>query len=148
MQQAHGFFSIRMACPQCRGQGKTIRDLCRRCHGEGRIYRKEDLEIKIPAGIHDGSHIRVRGHGNVGPQGGPPGDLFVVARLNPHEFFQRVDNDVLCEIPILFTQAALGAKVEVPTLRGKVKMTIPPVPRAVRFCASGGKASRAWMATA
>ncbi len=125
VQQPHGFFSIRMTCPQCHGQGMTIAELCRRCHGEGRLQQKQDIEVKIPAGIHDGSRIRMRGRGNDGPRGGGTGDLFVVVRLEAHEFFQRVDNDVLCEIPITFTQAALGAQVEVPTLRGKVRMTIP-----------------------
>ena len=122
--QSQGFFSIRMACPQCHGSGQTISDPCKSCSGSGRTKRKEDVEVQVPAGIFDGSRIRHPGKGNEVP-GGVPGDLFVVVRLKPHEFFQRVDNDVLCEVPIAYSQAALGAKVEVPTLRGKAVITIP-----------------------
>ncbi|MEM7166430.1 MAG: molecular chaperone DnaJ [Planctomycetota bacterium] len=122
--QSQGFFSIRMACPKCHGSGQIISDPCKSCAGSARSKRKEDVEVQVPAGIFDGSRIRHPGKGNEAP-GGVPGDLFVVVRLKPHEFFQRVDNDVLCEVPISYSQAALGAKVEVPTLRGKAVITIP-----------------------
>lgn len=122
--QSQGFFSIRMACPQCSGSGVVISDPCRTCSGSGRVRRKEDVEVQIPAGIYDGNRMRVPGYGNELP-GGVAGDLFVVVRLEQHEFFKRVENDVLCEVPISFSQAALGAKVEVPTLRGKALITVP-----------------------
>ncbi|MFQ5655818.1 MAG: DnaJ C-terminal domain-containing protein, partial [Planctomycetota bacterium] len=104
----------------------TIADPCKECRGSGRVRTKEDIQFRIPAGIRDGSRIRVTGHGNDGVHGGPPGDLYVFVHMRPHEFFHRVDNDVLCEIPLTYSQAALGAKIEVPTLQGKARMTIPP----------------------
>ena len=125
VQQSQGFFSIRSVCPQCRGEGVRIESPCAECQGEGRLRRKEDVRLDIPAGVQDGTRIRVTGAGNAGHRGGPPGDLHVIIRLEHHEFFQRVDNDVLCEIPVTFSQAALGAKVEVPTLGGKASMSIP-----------------------
>lgn len=122
--QSQGFFSVRMACPQCHGSGEVVTDPCRDCSGQGRVRKSEDVELEIPAGVHDGNRLRVTGRGHEHP-GGTPGDLFVMIRLKPHEFFQRIDNDVLCEVPISYTQAALGAKVEVPTLRGKATITVP-----------------------
>ena len=125
VQQSQGFFSIRSVCPQCRGEGVQIESPCLDCQGEGRRRQKEDVHLDIPAGVQDGTRMRVTGAGNSGPRGGPPGDLHVILRLKAHEFFQRVDNDVLCELPVSFSQAALGTKVEVPTLRGKASMTVP-----------------------
>lgn len=125
VQQSQGFFSVRTVCPQCRGEGSQVQHPCADCHGEGRLRRKEDLRVDIPAGVHDGTRIRVSGRGNDGHRGGPPGDLHVIVRLQPHEFFQRVDQDVLCELPISYTQAVLGAKIEVPTLEGRATMSIP-----------------------
>ncbi len=125
VQQSQGFFAVRTVCPQCKGDGVRIDSPCGNCHGEGRRRKKEDLRIDVPAGVHDGTRIRVSGAGNAGHRGGPAGDLHVIVRLEPHEFFQRVDNDVLCEIPIAFSQAALGCQIEVPTLRGRATMTIP-----------------------
>lgn len=122
--QSQGFFSIRMACSQCHGSGQAISDPCRDCSGHGRVRQSDDVDVEIPAGVHDGNRLRLIGRGNEAP-GGVAGDLFVVVRLKPHEFFQREENDVLCEVPISFTQAALGAKVEVPTLRGRKKVTVP-----------------------
>jgi len=125
IQQSQGFFSIRSVCPQCRGEGVRIEHPCSDCHGEGRRRRKEDVRVEIPAGVQDGTRIRVTGRGNEGLRGGPAGDLHVIIRLEPHEFFQRIDNDVLFELPVSYSQAALGAKVEVPTLRGRATMTVP-----------------------
>ncbi len=125
VQQAQGFFSIRTTCPKCRGQGRTIEDPCSACGGTGRARKTEDLEVKIPAGVHDGSRLRLPGHGNSGLYGGPPGDLYVMIDLEPHPFFERAENDIVCEVPVSYTQAALGGKVEVPTLGGKAMMTIP-----------------------
>ncbi|MGE3166025.1 MAG: molecular chaperone DnaJ [Planctomycetota bacterium] len=122
--QSQGFFSIRMACSHCHGSGETIAEPCRDCSGHGRVRESADVEVDIPAGVQDGNRLRLVGRGNEAP-GGVAGDLFVVVRLEPHEFFLREDNDVLCEVPISFTQAALGAKVEVPTLRGRKKITVP-----------------------
>jgi molecular chaperone DnaJ len=125
VQQSQGFFSIRSVCPQCRGEGSRITSPCADCGGEGRTRLKEDVSLDIPAGVQDGTRIRVSGAGNAGPRGGPPGDLHAVIRLEAHEFFQRHENDVFCELPVSYSQAALGAKVEVPTLGGKASMSVP-----------------------
>ncbi|MFN0057097.1 MAG: molecular chaperone DnaJ [Planctomycetota bacterium] len=126
VQQSQGFFTIRTSCPECRGEGRVIQDPCAACSGEGRRSVKRDIEIRIPPGASEGSRMRVGGQGNSGPQGGPPGDLYVYIRLKPHEFFARVDDDVVHEVPISYMQAVLGARVELPTLRGKAQVTIPP----------------------
>ncbi len=125
VQQSQGFFSIRSVCPQCRGDGMRNENPCQDCRGDGRQRRKDDVRVEIPAGVHDGTRIRVTGRGNDGHRGGPAGDLHVVIRLEAHEFFQRLENDVLFELPVSYSQAVLGAKVEVPTLRGRATMSIP-----------------------
>ncbi len=120
-----GFFSIAKTCGQCGGQGSVIREACRTCGGSGVGRKVQQLNVKIPPGVDTGSRLKLRGEGEAGSNGGPPGDLYVVIRVLEHPFFKRQGNDVLCEVPISFPQAALGAEIEVPTLEGKMKMKIP-----------------------
>lgn len=118
------FIDVR-TCDMCRGEGKIIVDPCTGCGGMGKVRKKLKKTLKIPAGIDDGQIITSRGDGEPGVRGGPPGDLFVTVIVNPHPIFRRQGNDVVCEIPITFVQAALGAELEVPTLDGKVRYSIP-----------------------
>ena len=114
-----------VACPQCSGRGKIIKNPCSTCKGKGKVRRTNKVKVKIPAGVDAGQSVRVRSEGNVGVNGGPNGDLLVEVYIKRHPIFQREDRDVLCEVPISFTQAALGAKILVPTLDGKVEYEIP-----------------------
>ncbi|MFQ5835006.1 MAG: molecular chaperone DnaJ [bacterium] len=123
---SQSFFSISRTCTQCQGRGTIIRDPCRQCRGTGRIRTTRKIKVKIPAGIDHGAHLRLGGQGEAGLRGGPPGDLYVSLRVKPHPIFERDGNNIICEVPISFAQAALGGKVSVPTLNGKVKLTIPP----------------------
>lgn len=120
-----GFFMSVSTCPHCRGTGKIVKDPCKKCRGRGKVQESRKVEVAIPAGIDDGEALSVRGMGNEGERGGPPGDLIVVVAVRPHPIFERRGVDVYCELPIPFTIAALGAEVEVPTLDGKVKYQIP-----------------------
>ena len=113
------------ACPQCSGRGKIIKNPCSTCKGKGKVRRVQKIKVKVPAGVDEGQSVRVRGEGCVGVNGGPNGDLLAEIILKKHPIFQRQNMDVFCEVPITFTQAALGAEIEVPTLDGKVKYEIP-----------------------
>ncbi len=113
------------ACDVCRGEGKIILDPCQSCNGKGKLRKNLKIKVNIPAGIDDGQTISLRGEGEPGSKGGPAGDLYITVRVKPHAIFQRQGNDVICDIPITFVQAALGAELEVPTLDGKVKYQIP-----------------------
>lgn len=115
----------RRVCQYCNGSGKIVKSKCRTCNGNGTVKKQKKIHIKIPAGIDDGQQIRVAGQGEPGENGGPPGDLFVVFKIKPHEFFERDGDDIRCDMPITFAQAALGDEIEVPTLHGKVKLKIP-----------------------
>ncbi|MGQ3377373.1 molecular chaperone DnaJ [Priestia endophytica] len=115
----------RRVCHHCNGSGKIIRDKCSTCHGAGKVKKQKKISVKIPAGVDDGQQLRVAGQGEPGVNGGPPGDLFVVFSIRGHEFFEREGDDIYCEMPITFSQAALGDEVEVPTLHGKVKLKVP-----------------------
>jgi len=123
MQQ--GFFSIQQTCPTCHGSGKVIPEPCGTCDGVGRVRKTKTLEVKIPAGIDDGMRIRSGGNGEPGVNGGPPGDLYVEIHIKEHQVFQRDGDDLHCEIPISITTAALGGKVEVPTLAGRAEIELP-----------------------
>ncbi len=123
MQQ--GFFSVQQTCPSCRGQGHTIADPCRDCGGQGRVRETKTLSVKVPAGVDTGDRIRLSGEGETGPGGAPAGDLFVQIVVRDHPIFTRQGADLYCEIPLDFTQAALGGELEVPTLDGRVKLRIP-----------------------
>lgn len=123
MQQ--GFFSIQQTCPDCHGSGQIIKNPCPDCRGEGRKHEHKTLSVKIPAGINDGDRIRLSGEGEAGLNGGPPGDLYVQIHIEPHTIFHREDNNLICEVPISFSTATLGGKLDVPTLEGHVELKIP-----------------------
>lgn len=127
-QTSMGFFVTRsvVECPQCQGRGSFAEAPCRECSGTGRGTRERLLEVKIPAGVHDGQSIRIRGEGEPGRLGTQRGDLRCVVRVRPHEFFQRDGDHLVCMLPISFTQAALGAQIDVPTLTGVTPLRIPP----------------------
>ena len=123
---SQGFFSIQQTCPTCHGSGKMITDPCATCHGAGRLKKHKTLAVKIPAGVDEGDRIRLSGEGEAGVNGGPPGDLYVVIHMKEHGVFQRDGDDLHCEMPISFSQAALGGEIEIPTLDGSAKIKIPP----------------------
>lgn len=116
----------RRVCSNCGGQGQIVKEKCPECYGAGQVKRRKKIHVKVPAGIDDGAKLRVSGEGEAGINGGPPGDLYIVIRVKPHEFFERDGYDIYCEVPITFAQAALGDELEVPTLEGRVKLRIPP----------------------
>ncbi len=122
---SQGFFSIQTACPACHGQGRVIRQPCGPCRGAGLALGKAEITIRIPAGIDDEQQLRVAGEGEPSPGGGGRGHLYCTVRISPHPFFTRRGDDVLCEVPITFPQAALGDSIEVPTLDGLVNLKIP-----------------------
>jgi molecular chaperone DnaJ len=113
-----GFFQIQVACPSCGGRGEIITDPCAKCDGQGQVLAKRKLDVTIPAGVDNGSRIRLPGEGEVTELNGPRGDLYCRVRVKPHTVFQRDGVDLLCEVPITFSQAALGGELEVPTLTG------------------------------
>jgi molecular chaperone DnaJ len=120
-----GMFRMVVACPNCRGRGTVVRDSCPNCGGSGRQLRKRSVVVKIPAGVHDGQAVRVTGEGEAGENGAPPGDLHVYIAVKEHPVFSRHNNDLVCQVPISFSEAALGAKIEVPTLKGTEVMEVP-----------------------
>lgn len=123
MQQ--GFFSLQQACPHCEGTGQVIKDPCGTCHGQGRTQERKTLSVKVPAGVDNGDRIRLSGEGEAGDRGAPSGDLYVQVSVKEHPLFMREESDLYCEVPISFVTATLGGSLEVPTLDGKVKLTIP-----------------------
>jgi len=125
VRMQNGIFSIQQACPHCGGAGKVVKNPCRDCHGEGRVRDERTLAVKIPAGVDNGDRIRLAGQGEAGPAGTVPGDLYVEVRVREHPIFQRDGDDLHCEIPLRFGQAALGATLKVPTLDGEAELAIP-----------------------
>jgi molecular chaperone DnaJ len=125
IRRQQGFFTIAQPCPRCHGSGQMIKDPCETCSGRGRNKKREKLSVKVPAGIDEGQRLKLSGQGDSGSNGGPAGDLYVMIHLQEHEFFKREEYDVLCEVPISFSQAALGSEIEVPTLGGRVSMKVP-----------------------
>ncbi len=119
-------FQVQQTCPTCHGTGQEIKEPCIKCRGAGQVKTSKTLEVNIPAGVDDGSRIRLSGEGEPGSHGAPSGDLYVVIHVKQHNVFERDAMDLHCELPIGFTTAALGGEVEVPTLDGRVKLTIPP----------------------
>jgi molecular chaperone DnaJ len=124
--QGGGFFQMISTCGRCKGSGQVITDPCRNCRGTGRVGHKRELTIKIPAGVHEGQGIRAPGEGEPGRGGGPRGDLYCYVRVKPHPFLQRDGSDLVAAVPISFTQAALGATIEVPSLNGAKQLKVPP----------------------
>ncbi len=123
--QTSGFFSISATCPQCRGEGRIIKSPCHNCRGTGRVTVEKMVQVKIPPGVEDGTRLRLRNEGEEGRLGGPNGDLYIFIHVEAHDFFQRDGSDVYCQIPISFTQAALGGTIDVTTLEGPDKLKIP-----------------------
>ncbi|MBN2198860.1 MAG: molecular chaperone DnaJ [Candidatus Aminicenantes bacterium] len=121
-----GFFTISRTCPQCGGEGEVITDPCPECGGEGRIRTKKAVHLRIPAGIDDGTRLRLSGEGEAGDRGAPRGDLYVLVRLLPHEHFERRGNDLYCQVSVSFAQAALGVVLELPGLEDRLQVKIPP----------------------
>ena len=121
-----GFFQMVSTCPNCRGAGRVITDPCPKCRGKTTVPKKRTLTVKIPAGVHEGQGIRVAGEGEPGHNGGPRGDLFCYVRVRAHPFLMRDGDDLICTVPISFTQAALGTLLDVPTLDGTRQLRIPP----------------------
>ena len=120
-----GMFQTQSPCPNCRGTGKIIKTPCKKCSGKGKVRNNRTLKVKIPAGIDDGQSIQLRGQGGAGTNGGPAGDVIVTIGIRPHPLFTREGSDVLCDIPISFTQAALGDTLQVPTIDGKIEYEVP-----------------------
>lgn len=120
-----GLFSIAKTCGKCHGQGSTVHEPCPTCGGGGVVRNQQTLSVRIPAGVDNGSRLKLRGEGEGGQNGGPAGDLYVVLTVREHALFTRQGNDIICEVPVSFTQAALGTEIDVPTLHGKVKVKIP-----------------------
>ncbi|MBR1376141.1 MAG: molecular chaperone DnaJ [Cardiobacteriaceae bacterium] len=139
IRRDQGFFSIAQTCPQCAGVGTVVEKPCEKCHGNGRIKDTRELTVNIPAGVDTGDRIRVAGAGEAGRGGVQAGDLFVEVRIRKHQIFQREGDQLYCSIPISFATACLGGEVEVPTLAGKVKLTIPAETQTGRIFRVRGK---------
>ncbi len=118
IQQSQGFFTFRGTCPRCGGHGKIIENPCYRCNGQGRVTKRAQISVQVPAGVEDGMRLRVAGQGEPGENGAPRGDLFCDIHVKPHPIFQREGSNLICELPISFTQATLGCELDIPTLRG------------------------------
>jgi len=126
VQQSSGFFSIRTTCPRCRGRGQVIQSPCPACDGTGLKLKRVSIDMTVPPGTDDGVTYRLPGQGEPGPNGVPPGDLYCHVRVRPHKLFERQGSNLYCQVPISFAQAALGAKITVPTIEGKTAaLTIP-----------------------
>lgn len=133
VRASQGFFSIERTCPRCGGFGKLVLDPCRECRGNGQLRRERTLEVRIPAGVDDGSRIRLAGEGDAGPNGGPRGDLYIFLSVKPHELFERDGLDLLCTMPVPMATAVLGGEIEAPCLLGgencdgncKIKVKVP-----------------------
>ena len=125
IRTSQGFFTVARTCSRCGGAGEIPGSPCPTCRGQGRLEKERVISVKVPAGVDEGSRLRVRGEGEAGINGGPAGDLYVFLHVEPHEFFNREGSDLHCEIPISFVKASLGTEMEVPTMDGAVKMKIP-----------------------
>lgn len=124
--EQRGFFSMSMTCPKCHGEGRIITNPCKACKGEGLVKKKQHVKVHIPAGVDTGMRLKMSGYGDAGQGGGPPGDLFVFITVQPHEIFEREGNDILLNLPISFSEAALGCKKEVPAILSEAcRVTIP-----------------------
>ena len=138
-QSLFGQFVNITTCPTCHGQGRVLKTPCSKCHGEGRVHGESLITVDIPAGVTTGNYITIRGEGNVGPNGGPAGDVIVVIEEQKHPYFERHGDDILYDLPLSFVQVALGADVEVPTLNGKAKLHIPPGTQSHKILRMRGK---------
>ncbi|OSQ40452.1 molecular chaperone DnaJ [Thalassospira mesophila] len=126
VRSQQGFFTVERTCPSCHGQGKIVKNPCKVCHGAGRVEKQKNLQVTIPAGVEDGTRIRLAGEGEAGAHNAPSGDLYIFLDIQPHRFFQREGANLLCRIPIPMTKAALGGTIEVPTIEGtRTRINIP-----------------------
>lgn len=126
VRASQGFFTLERTCPACHGRGEVIEDPCDECSGSGRVTNERMLSVNIPAGVEDGTRIRLAGEGEAGIRSGPAGDLYIFLSLQPHEFFQRDGADIFCRVPIAMTTAALGGQIEVPTVEGgRTRVKVP-----------------------
>lgn len=124
--EQRGFFSMSMTCPECHGEGQKVTNPCLECHGQGLIKEKQRVKVHVPAGVDSGMRLKMSGYGDAGQGGGPHGDLFVTINVEPHEMFHREGDDVVVDLPISFTEAALGSKKEVPSvLSHQTRITVP-----------------------
>jgi molecular chaperone DnaJ len=139
VSNTQGFFSIQQPCRNCGGGGQIIEEPCPDCKGRARVTVTDNLTVKIPAGVENGSTVRVKGKGEAGLRGGPAGDLYVVTQVTPHKFFRREHADVWLDLPVTYPELALGAKIEVPTLTGKVTVKVPAGSQADQVLRVGGK---------
>jgi len=137
--RTQGFFTMRTTCPRCGGQGRTIETPCSDCRGTGRERKKVRIQVDIPAGVEDNTRIRLSGEGEPADEGGPRGDLYVIVRVREHEYFVRRGRDLLVEVPIPYTMAVLGGTIEVPTLEGRVELTVPPATQSGQLLRLRGK---------
>jgi molecular chaperone DnaJ len=131
--QASGIFSVQTTCPACQGRGKLVRQPCSACRGGGYVQGTVSREVKIPAGVDDQTQLRLTGEGDPSPDGGPPGDCYCVIHVAEHPLFQRKGQHLICQVPITYSQAALGATIEVPTLDGRESLVIPPGTQSADF---------------
>jgi molecular chaperone DnaJ len=126
VRATQGFFTIERTCPSCQGRGEIINDPCEACRGSGRVVKERTLSVNIPAGVEDGTRIRLAGEGEAGLRGGPAGDLYIFLAIKPHEFFQRDGADIFCRVPISMITAALGGNIDVPTVDGsQTRVKVP-----------------------
>lgn len=124
--EQRGFFSVSMTCPQCNGEGQIITDPCKTCQGKGLVKEKQHVKLHIPAGVDTGMRLKMSGRGDAGQNGGPPGDLYVFVTVEPHDVFEREGDDIIIDLPISFTEAALGCKKDVPSVTSHTcRVTIP-----------------------
>ena len=139
---SRGFFAMRQTCPRCRGTGTVNLDPCRTCGGSSRVEKRKTLSVKVPSGVDTDDRIRLTGEGEAGINGGPPGDLYVQINVRPHAIFKREASHLYCDVPISFTQAALGGELEVPTLDGRVKLRIPESTQTSKLSRLRGKGGK------
>jgi molecular chaperone DnaJ len=126
IRSQQGFFTVERTCPTCQGTGRIVKNPCRVCSGSGVVHREKTLAVTIPAGVEDGTRIRLSGEGEAGVRGGQPGDLYIFVTVTPHRIFRREGSHIFCRVPIPMTTAALGGSVEVPTIEGKrLRVAVP-----------------------
>lgn len=143
-----GFFAVSKACTKCNGAGRIIRNKCKTCRGQGKLPTQERLTVRVPAGVEDTQRLRVPNKGEAGDFGGPAGHLIVVCHVEGHDVFEREGADLTCDVPISLTEAALGARVQVPTLDGSVRMKVPPGTQSGRVFRLAGKGIKPARSTA
>jgi molecular chaperone DnaJ len=140
VRHAQGFFTLERTCPACQGRGQVIEDPCPSCSGSGRVARERTLSVNIPAGVEDGTRIRLAGEGEAGVRGGPAGDLYIFLSIEAHQFFQRDGADLHCRVPISMVTAALGGAFDVPTIDGgRTKVKVPEATQSSRRFRLQGK---------